>query len=169
MKGHKRMKRKEKYKSLFLELKQILITFSLQLQNLEEKSVFGVEPDIDINCSSIENKDECLIAKEEEEETKKEEKSLMTPPTSIAKKESLKKHCNTLKSSFQLYNAHSSSQKSQIQHFFMLLPSLGNKQHKVNKNIFEKCLMIFFKNVIKRLYFCSIFFSFNKENYLIFV
>jgi len=42
---------------------------------LEEKTVFGVEPDIDISCSSIENTYECWIEKEEEEETNKEEKS----------------------------------------------------------------------------------------------
>ena len=64
---------------------------------------------------------------------------------------------------FQLYNAHSSSQKSQKQHFVMLLPSLGSKQHKINKNSFEKCLMFFFQKFYKNKwpYFCSIFFSFN--------
>jgi len=30
-------------------------------------------------------------------------------------------------------------------HFVMLLPILGYKQHKVNKNIFERDLMFFFK------------------------
>ena len=52
--------------------------------------MFGVEQDIDINCSSIEKTNEGLIEKEEEEETKKEEESLTTPPANIAKKESLK-------------------------------------------------------------------------------
>jgi len=66
----------------------------------------------------------------------------MTPLESIAEKESLKGDCNTLNSSFQLYNAHSSLQKPQKQHFVMLLPSLGNKQHKANKNIFEKAFVI---------------------------
>jgi len=79
---------------------------------LEEKIVSREEPDIDINCSSTENTGECLIQKEKEEETHKEEESLMTPPASIVEKESLKGDCNTLNSSFQLYNAHSSSQKS---------------------------------------------------------
>jgi len=104
---------------------------------LEEKIVSGVEPNININCSSTENTDECLIQKEEEEETHKEEESLMTPLASLVEKESLKGDCNTLNSYFQLYNAHSSSQKSKKQYFVMLFPSLGNKQHKVNKNIFE--------------------------------
>jgi len=45
---------------------------------LEEKFVFGAEPNIDINCSPTKNRDECLIEKEEEE-THKEEESLMTP------------------------------------------------------------------------------------------
>jgi len=107
--------------------------------------VSGPEPNIDINCSSTENIGECLIKKEEEEETHKEEDSLMTPLASIVENESLKGDCNTLNSSFQLYNVHSSSQKSQKQHLVMLLPSLGNKQHKVNKNIFEKGLMFFFQ------------------------
>jgi len=40
---------------------------------LEENFLSGVELDIDINCSSTENTDECLIQKEEEEETNKEE------------------------------------------------------------------------------------------------
>ena len=55
---------------------------------------------------------------------------------SIAEKESLKRDCNTLNYSFQLYNAHSFSKESKKQHFITLLPRLGNKQHKVNKNIF---------------------------------
>ena len=42
---------------------------------LVEKSMFGAEPDIDINVSSIENTIECL--------TNKEEASFMTPPESI--------------------------------------------------------------------------------------
>jgi len=111
---------------------------------LEEKYMFGVEPDIDINFSSIENTEECLT-KKEEEETNKEEESFMTPSESIAEKESLKGDCNTLNSYFQLYNAHSSLQKSEKPNFVMLLPSLCNKQHKVNKNIFERGLMVFFK------------------------
>jgi len=52
-----------------------------------------------------------------------------------------------LNSSFQSYNAHSSLQKSQKPNF--VLPSLGNKQHKVNKNIFERGLMFFFKKKFK--------------------
>jgi len=88
--------------------------------------MFGAEPDIYINVSSIENTEECLT-KKEEEETNKEEKSFMTPPESIAEKESLKGDCNTLNSSFQLYNAHSSLQKSHKPNFVILLPSLGNK------------------------------------------
>jgi len=79
---------------------------------LVEKSMFGVKPDIDINVSSIENTEKCLT-KKEEEETNKEEESFMTPPESIAEKESLKGDYNTLNSSFQLYNAYSSLQKSQ--------------------------------------------------------
>jgi len=47
----------------------------------------------------------------------------MTPLESIAEKESLKGDCNTLNSSFQLYNDHSSLQKSQKPNFVMLLPS----------------------------------------------
>jgi len=53
------------------------------------------------------------LIKKEEEETNKEEKSFMTPTASIVKKKSSKGDYNTLISSFQLYNAHSSSQKSQ--------------------------------------------------------
>jgi len=37
---------------------------------LAEKSKFGAEPNIDINVSSIENTEECLIEKEEEETNK---------------------------------------------------------------------------------------------------
>jgi len=86
----------------------------------------------------------------------------MTPSESIAEKESLKGDCNTLNSSFQLYNAHSSLQKSQKPNFVMLLPSLGNKKHKVNKNIFERGLMLFFKKNFKdkRLYFLFSFLLF---------
>jgi len=64
---------------------------------------------------------------------------------------------------FQLYNAHSSSQESQKQHFVMLLPSLGNKQHKMNKNIFEKGHVFFFQKIYKNKgpYFCFLFFCFN--------
>jgi len=69
----------------------------------------------------------------------------MTPPAGIVEKESLKGDCNTLNSYFQLYNVNSSSQKSQKQHFVILFTSLDNKQHKVNKNIFEKGPMFFFK------------------------
>jgi len=99
----------------------------------------------------------------------------MTPPESIAKKESLKGDCNTLNTSFQLYNVHSSLQKSQKPNFVMLLPSLGNKQHKVNKNIFERGLIFFFKKNFKDKgpYFCLVFFCFNfllkKEICLMFV
>jgi len=127
-----------------------------------EKSMFGAEPDIDINVSSIENTKECLT-KKEEEKTNKEEESFMTPPESITGKDSLKGDCNTLNSSFQLYNDHSSLQKSQKPNFVMLLPSLGNIQHKVNKNIFERGLMLFFKKNFKdkRPYFCLVFFCFN--------
>jgi len=39
---------------------------------LEETFVSGVEPDIDINCSSTKNTNECLIQKEEEETHKEE-------------------------------------------------------------------------------------------------
>ena len=105
---------------------------------LEEKSMSEAEPDIDINCSSIENTDECLIEKEEEEEIHKEEESFMTPPASITEKESLKGDYNTL---------NSSSQKSQKPHFVMLLPSLGNKKHKVMKNIFENALCFSLKKL----------------------
>jgi len=82
---------------------------------------------------------------------------------SIVEKEYLNGDCNTLNSSFQLYNALSSSQKSQKQHFVMLFPGSGNKQHKVNKNIFEKGLMFFFKNNLKNKgpYFCFLLFCFN--------
>jgi len=94
---------------------------------------------------------------------KEEEESFMTPLESMVEKESLKGDCNTLNSFFQLYNAHSSSQKYQKQHFVMLMPSLGNKQHKVNKNIFEMGLMFFFKKDFKEkgTYFCLVFFCFN--------
>ena len=94
---------------------------------LKEKSLFGTEPDIEINFSCTEKTYASLIEKEEEEETNKEEECFMISPASIAEKESLKGDCNNLNSSFQLYNAHSSSQKSQKQHFVMLFPSLGNK------------------------------------------
>jgi len=80
---------------------------------LEEKFVYGVEPYIDINSSSIEKTNACLIEKEEEEETNKKEETFMTLTACITEKESLKRNYNTLNSSFQLYNAHSSSQKSQ--------------------------------------------------------
>jgi len=124
--------------------------------------MFGVEPNIDKNVSSTKNTEECLI-KKEEEETNKEEESFMKPPKSITGKESLEGDCNTLNSSFQLYNAHSSSQKSQKPNFVMLLPSLGNKQHKVNKNIFKRGLMFFFKKNFKykKPYFCLVFSCFN--------
>jgi len=67
----------------------------------------------------------------------------------MPEKESLKGGCNTFKSSFQLYNAHSSLQKPQKPNFVMLLPSLVNKQHKVNKNIFERALYFSFKRNLK--------------------
>ena len=104
-----------------------------------------------------------MIEKEEEEETHKEEESFITLPQSMAKKESLKGDCNTLNSSFQLYNVHFSLQKSQKPNFVMLFPSLGNKQHKVNTNIFERGFMFFFKKKFKDKgpYFCLDFFCFN--------
>ena len=45
----------------------------------------------------------------------------------------------------------------------MLLPSLGNKQHKVNKNIFDKGPMFFFQKFYKNKgsYFCYVFFCFS--------
>jgi len=46
---------------------------------VEEKSLFEVEPDININVFSIENTKDCLIEKEEKEETNKEGESFMTP------------------------------------------------------------------------------------------
>jgi len=49
----------------------------------------------------------------------------------------------------------------QKQHFVVLLPSLGNKQQKVNKNIFQKGPMFFFQNFIKINDFISIFFFFS--------
>ncbi|XP_068483128.1 uncharacterized protein [Phaseolus vulgaris] len=159
--------KKESTKNSFFRVESDIDNILSSLENpcedvLEEKSMFGAEPNIDINISSTENTEECLIEKEEEEETHKEEESFMTPPESMVEKESLKGDCNTLNSSFQLYNAHS-SQKYQKQHFVMLLPSLGNKQHKVNKNIFEMGLMFFFKRNFKEkgTYFCLVFFSFN--------
>jgi len=53
----------------------------------------------------------------------------------------------------------------------MLLPSLGNKQHKVNKNTFERGLMFFFKKNFKdkRPYFSLLFSCFNfllKEKFI---
>ena len=118
---------------------------------LVEKSMFGVEPEIDVNVSSIKNTEECL--------TNKEEESFITPSESIAGKEFLKGDCNALNSSFQLYNDHSSLQKTQKPNFVMLLPTLDNKQHKVHKNIFERGLMLFFKRNFKdkRPYFCLVF------------
>ena len=87
----------------------------------------------------------------------------MTPLESIAEKESLKGDYSTLNSSSQLYNAYSSLKKSQKPNFVMLLPNLGNKQHKVNKHSFERGLMsIFQKNFKdKRPYFFLIFSCFN--------
>ena len=103
------------------------------------------------------------MTKKEEEETNKEEDSFMTPLESIAEKESLKGDYSTLNSSSQLYNAYSSLKKSQKPNFVMLLPNLGNKQHKVNKHSFERGLMsIFQKNFKdKRPYFFLIFSCFN--------
>jgi len=85
----------------------------------------------------------------------------MTPPASITEKESLKENYNTLNYSFQLYNAHSFSQKYEKQHFVMLLPSLGKEQHKMNNFFFQKDLISqnFYKN--KGPYFCFVFFFFN--------
>ena len=74
----------------------------------------------------------------------------MTPPTNIAKKESLERDFNTLNSSFQLDNTSYFSQKCQKQHFVMLLLSLRKEQHKYflkgpyfskNKNIKIKGLI----------------------------
>jgi len=132
--------------------------------------MFGAEPGIDINISSTKNIEECLTEKEEEE-IHKEKESFVTLPQSMAEKQSLKGDCNTLNSSFQLYNAHSSLQKSQKSNFVMLFPILGNKQHKVNKNIFERGHMFFFQKKFKDKgpYFCLVFFSFKKEIYLMFV
>jgi len=84
---------------------------------LEDKSVYGAKPDIDINLSSIEKPSEGLFEKEEEE-SRKNEKYLTTPPTSIVEKESLKRDCNTLNYPFPLnHNSYSYSQKSQ-KHFW---------------------------------------------------
>ncbi|XP_068486787.1 protein PXR1-like [Phaseolus vulgaris] len=110
---------KEKRENVMIEKKNTKTSFSgvesdinnilASLENpcenvLAEKYMFGVEPKIDINVSSIENTEECL--------TNKEEESFMTPPESIVGKEFLKGDCNTLNSSFQLYNAHSSLQET---------------------------------------------------------
>ena len=118
---------KNSFSGVELDINNILSSLENPCEDvLEEKSMFGAKLVIDINVSSTENTKECLIQKEEEETNKGE--SFMTPPTSIAEKESLKGDCNTLNSSFKLYNVHSSSQKYQKQYFVMLLPSLGNKQ-----------------------------------------
>jgi len=56
--------------------------------------------------------------------------------------------------------------------FVMFLPSLGNEQQKVNKNVFEKDTISFFQKFYKNNngpYFFSVFFSFNKETYIVFV
>jgi len=126
MKG-KIEKRKKREKKVMIEKENTKTSFSgveLDIDNflsslenpcedvLAEKSMFGAEPDIDKNVFSTENTEECLI-KKEGEETNKEEESFMTPPESIVGKESLEGDYNTLNSSFQLYNAYSSSQKSQ--------------------------------------------------------
>jgi len=68
-----------------------------------------------------------------------------------------------LNSSFKLHNVHSSSQKSQTEHFVMLLPCLGNEEYKVNTNIFENGPISSFQNFykIKGPYFFSIFLCFN--------
>jgi len=86
----------------------------------------------------------------------------MTTSTSTVEKESLKRDCNILNFSFQLYNANSFSQKSQKQHFVML-SSLDNEQHKVNKNIFQNRPISSFQNFYKNEgpYFFSFFFCFN--------
>jgi len=91
---------------------------------------------------------DCLVnAKAKDQKDVKE--SFMIPSASIVEKESLKGDCNTRYFSFQLYNAHSFSQKSQKQHFVMFLPSLGNKQQKVNENDFEKGPTLFFQKFYK--------------------
>ena len=159
---------KENTKTFFSRVESDIDNILSCLENpcedvLIKKSMFGAELDIDINVSSIDNTEECLT-KNEEEETNKEEESFMSPPESIAEKESLKGDCNTLNSSFQLYNAHSSLQKSQKPNFVILLPSLGNKQNKLKKKIFlKRGLMLFFKKNFKdkMRYFCLVFSCFN--------
>jgi len=139
-KREKVMIEKDNTKTSFSRVESYIDNILSSLENpcedvVVEKSMFGVEPDIDINVSSIENTEEYLT-KKEEEETNKEEESFITHPESMVEKEYLKGDYNTLNSSFQLYNAYSSLKKSQNPNFVMLLPSLGNKQHKVNKNIY---------------------------------
>ncbi|XP_068472335.1 uncharacterized protein [Phaseolus vulgaris] len=88
---------KENTKTSFSGVESDIDSILSSLENpcedvLAEKSMFGAEPEININVSSIENTEECL--------TNKEEESFMTPPESIAGKEFLKGDCNTLNSSF---------------------------------------------------------------------
>ena len=52
---------------------------------VEEKFVFGAKPDIDIKFFSTEKSNESLFEKEEEE-SRKDEECLTTPPTSIVEK-----------------------------------------------------------------------------------
>jgi len=134
----------------------------------EEKSVSGVEPDIDINLSSIQKPSEGLFEKEEDGSRKNEE-YLTTPPTSIGEKESLKGDCNTLNSHLN-HNAYSYSQKSQKQHFMMLLLILGNEQLKRSKNIFDNGPISFQQNFYKNSkgpYFLTILFEYSSLNFLI--
>ena len=85
-------------------------------------------------------------------------------------KESLKGDCNTLNSPFPLnHDVYSYSQKSQKQHFVMLLLNLSNEQHKGSKNIFEKGPISFQQNFYKNKgpYFLTILFEYTSFNFLI--
>ena len=66
---------------------------------------------------------------------------------------------------FKLYNVNSSSQKSHKQHFIMLFPNLGNKQHKVNKHIFAKgpsySFQTFYKYKTTLFLFCFLLLQFS--------
>ncbi|XP_068504527.1 uncharacterized protein [Phaseolus vulgaris] len=118
-KREKVMIEKENTKTSFSRVESDIDNILSSLENpcedvLAEKSMFGTEPDIDMNVSSIDNTEDCFT-KKVEEETNKEEESFMTPPESMAEKESLKGDYNTLNSSLQ---------KSQKPNFVMLLPNL---------------------------------------------
>ncbi|MGN6822131.1 MAG: hypothetical protein ACTHJ7_05085, partial [Candidatus Nitrosocosmicus sp.] len=70
-KREKVMIEKESIKNSFSEVESYIDNILSSLENpcedvLEEKSMFGAEPNIDINISSTENTEECLIEKEEE-------------------------------------------------------------------------------------------------------